>query len=166
MPRKAILEGGKRDEIIAVATKLFFTEGFEATSVRKILALVDGEIGMFYHEWIKMIGGPVPGIYELLCEYKAAGHRLFGLSNWSTETFPLVRDAFPSLKLLEGMVVSGYEGVTKPRPEIYRLLLDRYSLRASDCVFIDDNPANAAGAAAVGIRGIRFTSCDALRAAL
>ena len=49
MSRKAILEGGKRDEIIAVATKLFFTEGFEATSVRKILALVDGEIGMFYH---------------------------------------------------------------------------------------------------------------------
>ena len=42
MARKAILEGGKRDEIIAVATKLFFTEGFEATSVRKILALVDG----------------------------------------------------------------------------------------------------------------------------
>ena len=49
MSRKAILEGGKRDEIIAAATKLFFTEGFEATSVRKILALVDGEIGMFYH---------------------------------------------------------------------------------------------------------------------
>ena len=49
MARKAILEGGKRDEIIAAATKLFFTEGFEATSVRKILALVDGEIGMFYH---------------------------------------------------------------------------------------------------------------------
>ena len=44
MARKAILEGGKRDEIIAAATKLFFTEGFEATSVRKILALVDGEI--------------------------------------------------------------------------------------------------------------------------
>ena len=49
MARKAILDGGKRDEIIAVATKLFFTEGFEGTSVRKILAMVGGEIGMFYH---------------------------------------------------------------------------------------------------------------------
>ena len=49
MARKAILEGGKRDEIIAAATALFFTEGFEGTSVRKILALVDGEVGMFYH---------------------------------------------------------------------------------------------------------------------
>ena len=49
MARKAILEGGKRDEIIAAATKLFFTEGFENTSVRKILSMVNGEIGMFYH---------------------------------------------------------------------------------------------------------------------
>ncbi len=49
MARKAILEGGKRDEIIAAATRLFFTEGFEGTSVRKVLAAVDGEVGMFYH---------------------------------------------------------------------------------------------------------------------
>ena len=49
MARKAILEGGKRDEIIAAATTLFFTEGFESTSVRKVLAMVGGEVGMFYH---------------------------------------------------------------------------------------------------------------------
>ncbi len=49
MPRKAILSGGKRDEIIDIATKLFFTEGYEATSVRAILNQVDGEVGMFYH---------------------------------------------------------------------------------------------------------------------
>ncbi len=49
MARKAILEGGKRDEIIAAATRLFFTEGFEGTSVRMILGEVGGEVGMFYH---------------------------------------------------------------------------------------------------------------------
>lgn len=49
MARKAILEGGKRDEIIDAATELFFTEGFESTSVRKVLKAVNGEIGMFYH---------------------------------------------------------------------------------------------------------------------
>ncbi len=121
------------------------------------------EIKMFHRDWIKMIGGPIPGMYELLLEFKAAGHRLFGLSNWSTETFPLIKDDYPALRLLEGMVVSGYEGVTKPQPEIYQLLLDRYSLKAEESVFIDDNPANAAGAEAVGIRGIHFTSCEDLR---
>ena len=49
MARKPVLEGGKRDEIIAAAAQLFFTEGFEKTSVRKILDKVGGEVGMFYH---------------------------------------------------------------------------------------------------------------------
>ena len=49
MARKAILEGGKRDEIIAAAAQLFFTEGYESTSVRKVLEKVGGEVGMFYH---------------------------------------------------------------------------------------------------------------------
>ena len=49
MARKPILEGGKKDEIIAAATELFFTEGYENTSVRKVLSKVNGEIGMFYH---------------------------------------------------------------------------------------------------------------------
>ena len=49
MARKPVLEGGKRDEIVAAATELFFTEGFEGTSVRMILSRVGGEVGMFYH---------------------------------------------------------------------------------------------------------------------
>ena len=49
MARKAVLEGGKKDELIAAATRLFFTRGFEGTSVRQVLQLVGGEIGMFYH---------------------------------------------------------------------------------------------------------------------
>ncbi len=49
MARKAVLEGGKRDEIIAAAEELFFREGYENTSVRMILEKVGGEVGMFYH---------------------------------------------------------------------------------------------------------------------
>ncbi len=49
MARKAVLEGGKRDEIIMTAMKLFFEHGYEATSVRMIMNEVGGEIGMFYH---------------------------------------------------------------------------------------------------------------------
>ena len=49
MPKKAILEGGKRDEIVYAAMSLFFEKGFEATSVRMILDKVGGEVGMFYH---------------------------------------------------------------------------------------------------------------------
>ncbi len=49
MPRKPVLEGGKRDEIIDAAMELFFENGYEATSVRMITDRVGGEIGMLYH---------------------------------------------------------------------------------------------------------------------
>lgn len=49
MARKAILEGGKRDEIINVALELFLKNGYEDTSIRMILEQVGGEVGMFYH---------------------------------------------------------------------------------------------------------------------
>ncbi len=49
MARKPILSGGKKDEIIAAALKLFMENGYDDTSIRMILGEVGGEIGMFYH---------------------------------------------------------------------------------------------------------------------
>lgn len=49
MARKPILEGGKRDELISAALKLFLENGYENTSIRMILHEVNGEVGMFYH---------------------------------------------------------------------------------------------------------------------
>ena len=49
MARKAVLEGGKRDEILDAALKLFLENGYEATSIRMILKQINGEVGMFYH---------------------------------------------------------------------------------------------------------------------
>lgn len=49
MPRKAVLSGGKRDELIETALELFLENGYEKTSVRMILDHAGGEVGMFYH---------------------------------------------------------------------------------------------------------------------
>ena len=67
------------------------------------------------------------------------------------------------INLLDRIVVSGEERTAKPGPELYRILLDRYGLRADSCVFIDDSPRNAAGAEAVGIRGLVFRDAAQLR---
>ena len=163
-----------------------FAEGIAELSAR--FPEWSREIEMFHSQWTKMVGGPIPGMLELVRELKAAGHRLYGLSNWSAETFPLICDDYPALKLLDGMVISGFESaggaasandcggagartsgrapLIKPDPEIYKLLLSRYSLQPADCIFIDDNPANIAAARALGIRAIRFTTCSNLRAQL
>ena len=121
------------------------------------------EIRMYYGRWTEMLHGEIPGMEDLVREYKARGYRIWGLTNWSRELFPIVRDRFPVFDLMDGIVVSGVEEVIKPHPELYRILLDRYGLEAGECVFIDDNAANVAGAEAVGIRGIRFEGEKQLR---
>ncbi len=121
------------------------------------------EIRMYYGRWIEMMGGQIPGMEALVRECKARGYGVWGLTNWSRETFPLVRDRYPVFGLLDGIVVSGEEMTMKPFPQIYRILLDRYGLKAEECVFIDDNPRNAAGAEAVGIRGLVFRDAERLR---
>ena len=124
------------------------------------------EIRMYYDRWINMVGDAIPGMEAFVCELKARGFGVYGLTNWSKELFPLVRDRFPVFKLMDGMVVSGEERIIKPDPELYRILLDRYGLKGEECVFIDDNPVNAAGGESLGIRGIVFQDKEQLRAEL
>ncbi|MFH5823275.1 HAD family hydrolase [Georgenia sp. AZ-5] len=110
--------------------------------------------------------GPVPGMAEIVAELADAGVRLLGLTNWSAETFVHAEPSAPAIRRLDGVVVSGREGVTKPDPAIFEILLDRYDLAAARTVFVDDSPANVAGAAALGITALEFAGASRLRAQL
>lgn len=114
------------------------------------------EIRMYYREFMKMMGGQIPGMEELVKKLKANGQRVFGLSNWSVETFAMVRPVYPVLDLMEDMVISGEERVMKPDHRIYEIALERFGIKAEESVFIDDNPTNVKAADEVGIRGVLF----------
>jgi 2-haloacid dehalogenase len=120
------------------------------------------EIELYYGEFMKMMGGQIPGMEEYIKQLKDKGYRIFGLSNWSVETFALVRPVYPVLDLMEDMVISGIERVMKPDPRIFQLALQRFGIKAEETAFIDDNPNNVAGANALGISGILFESKDKL----
>ena len=117
-------------------------------------------IGVYHTRWTEMIGGEVEGTASLIKRLKAAGYRVFGLTNWSMETYPLIRDNYEVFSLFEGVVVSGEEHLLKPEARIYRCLLNRYGLNAEESVFLDDNADNVAGAEAVGMEAIRFESAE------
>lgn len=121
------------------------------------------EIRMYYDRWIEMMGEEIPGMQQLIRDLKDRGYGVYGLTNWSRETFPLVRDRYPVFGLLDGYVVSGEEMTKKPDPALYCILLERYGLRGEECVFIDDNPANAAGGESLGIRGLVFRNAEQVR---
>lgn len=119
-------------------------------------------IGIYHSRWIEMMGGEVEGTGEVLRRLKTAGYKVYGLSNWSMETFPLVRDKYPIFNELEGRIVSGEEFMIKPDAEIYHCLLERYSLEAAECVFVDDNADNVVGARNVGMHAIQFKNAEQL----
>ena len=123
-------------------------------------------IGIYHTRWIEMMGGQFDDTVDVLRRLKAAGYRVFGLSNWSMETFPLVLDKYPVFQELEGMVVSGEEHLIKPDAAIYNRLLGRYQLQAEESLFIDDNADNVAGAKAVGMEAVRFVGAKELERAL
>ena len=120
------------------------------------------EIRLYYDDFMKMMGGQIPGMEEFVKELKAKGYRVFGLSNWSVETFALVRHVYPVLDLMEDMVISGIEKVMKPDHRIFELALKRFGIKAEETVFIDDNPNNVKAACEVGIKGILFKSREQL----
>ena len=110
------------------------------------------------------IAHKVPGTWGIVAELKDRGYRIFGLTNWSAEMWPFASLHHPEIsEVFEDVVVSGFEGVTKPQREIYDLLCRRHSLVPAECLFIDDSPKNITGAQEAGWQGHHFTDAAALR---
>lgn len=117
-----------------------------------------------YHErWPEMLGGDIPETVDVLKELKKQGLRLYSLTNWSHETFPVARGRFAFLDWFEGIVVSGEERLVKPDSAIFHLLLTRYGIAPSRAVYIDDSPPNVSAAAGVGLHALRFVNAHRLR---
>ena len=49
MARKSRFDGGTKNKMIEVGTKLFFENGFDGTSIRNIADEVGCEVGLFYY---------------------------------------------------------------------------------------------------------------------
>lgn len=121
-------------------------------------------LGPRFNETIR---GVVPGMEALVAELHDAGVPLFAITNFSGEFWRPFRAAHSAFfDRFRDVVVSGDEGLMKPDRAIYDLALARFGLRAEEAVFFDDNPANVAGAAAVGIDARLFTGAEACRALL
>src|ERR1700751_737381 len=111
----------------------------------------------------EMMPGPIPGSVEILAEVRAGGTRLYLLSNFSTEPFPLAFEWFDFLRWFHGLVISGEVGVIKPDPRIYEIMLARFAIDPHRAVYIHDVAANVEAARRFGIYGIHFTTPVALR---
>lgn len=113
-------------------------------------------IQMYDVDWEKMLKCELPESIDLLKELKSMGYGIYGLTNWSAEKIGYAFANYSFFSLFDGIVVSGVEKVVKPDRKIYEILLERYSLKPGECVFIDDNQDNVDMAKVLGINAIRF----------
>ena len=126
-------------------------------------AVMDGYFDRFH----LTIREKIDESWEVLRDLRAAGRRVWALTNWGPETWPDALRLHPELgALFEGIVVSGHAGVVKPEREIFDLLCARAGVAPGACFFIDDSAANVAGARAAGWAAHRFAGAERLRADL
>lgn len=105
---------------------------------------------------------PISETIELLPKIKAAGHRLYYLSNYHQELSRHIQNKYPFFGLFDGGVFSCDVQLLKPEPEIYQFLLHQYALEPRDCLFIDDVAENVRSAESLGIRGVLFTGARSI----
>lgn len=124
-------------------------------------------IKMYMDKWEESLPGEMPGMFDLVQRLKSdPNNHIYGLTNWSMETYPQARQKFKVLQLIDNYVVSGDVKVVKPDPRIFHILLDRYGLKSEECIFIDDNSDNVACACRLGLLGIVFHDAASLEATL
>ncbi|HEU4905840.1 MAG TPA: HAD family phosphatase [Solirubrobacterales bacterium] len=99
---------------------------------------------------------PNPAMIELMRELKHDGYRMAMLTNNVQEWEPLWRSMLPVDEIFETVVDSGFVGCRKPESEIYRITLDRLSLPAEACLFVDDVKVNCEGAEKAGMTAVHF----------
>lgn len=98
---------------------------------------------------------PLDGAKEFLHKVKEKGYKIFILSNASEDFYTYFTKHF-DLDFFDGYVVSADIHIIKPDERIYRHLLEKYGLKAEECLFIDDREDNVQGAEKVGIKGFVF----------
>ncbi len=86
-------------------------------------------IEAYHRRWSEMLAGAIDGTVAILQEVRGSDVRLFALSNWSAETFPIARQRFPFLAWFDGIVISGDVGAVKPDAKIFE---PEFAAKAAD----------------------------------
>lgn len=114
-----------------------------------------------YHNIVQ----PIEENIALLPRLRAAGYRLYALSNFGADYYEEVRARNPFLdRCFDGLLISGKVHVLKPDAAMYLLLLHNFGLDPARTLFVDDRQENIDAAQALGIRGMRYAPNSRLEA--
>lgn len=125
-----------------------------------------GLIKAYVERWNESIGGAIELSVGLLYSLKQAGCPLYGLSNWSAETFSVVRREYAFFDWFDAIVLSGEVKLLKPDTRIFEVLLQKVGRPAQECLFVDDALKNIEAAQTLGFQTHYFQTPERLEAEL
>ena len=121
------------------------------------------EIEAYYERFNETISGAIESTVACMRDLREIGIPVHGLTNFGCETFAMARERFDFLNEFDGVVVSGEEGLIKPDPAIFDLMVNRFKLAPERTLFVDDSSTNIEAARALGFLVHHFTDTTALR---
>lgn len=98
---------------------------------------------------------PFPEMYDFIKRLKAAGYKIYLLSNASRRFYDR-KDYIPAISLFDGLFISADYKMLKPEKQIYETFFKKFSLKPEECFFIDDRASNIEGAKNCGMDGFVF----------
>lgn len=120
-------------------------------------------IRAFRKHWHEMVPYAYDGSVAIMKTLIADGHDVTMLTNFGDDTFAQAQTMYDFLHAPRGVTVSARVGLIKPDAAIYETHAKAFDLDPKACLFIDDSPANVAGAQACGWQSVLFTSPEKLR---
>jgi 2-haloacid dehalogenase len=138
-----------------------FAEGIAELSAQ--FPLYTHLIQAYFDCWEDSISGPISGSVKILNRLKRNGYPVYGLSNWSAETYPRARHNYPFFDWFDDVILSGAVKLNKPDPAIFNLLLNKIGYTAPECLLIDDSQFNIDTAKKLGFATIHFKSPEHLQ---
>jgi FMN phosphatase YigB (HAD superfamily) len=105
---------------------------------------------------------PLDGNLRVLPGLKKRGFKLYYLSNFPDDIFDEVYNCYSFFSYFDGGVISARVNTSKPDEKIFRILIEKYSIKTSECLFVDDSEINVRAAESIGIKGLHLNNSDNL----
>ena len=157
----------KFDEKLAqkIKDKIFVRADAGEISEEETYKLISLETGdsyqNIYDEWHKL-----PHIKEDMVQYieeLKKDHKVYLLSNAISSYLRKILKDHDLERLFDKIFISAEFKKIKPNPDFFEYVIEDLKLDPKDCVMIDDNPQNIAGAESIGINGIVFKDVNSLK---
>lgn len=140
----------------AVANRIMLENAAHVNRVFEVQTVID--------EWASILHTKKTTV-KIMKDLKAAGYRLFYLTNMATDIMGELRQR-EWFSLFDDGIASCDVHLCKPEPEIYTALMQKCNLAYDESIFVDDNKANAQAAYNLGITGILYKNPKSFQRAL